>query len=162
MVKLYIHYKPENMNIEYIQKYFTKSYNKIELDSLDFGKHIMESNSIYRIEPNFNMKYEIKEKFYKNYDLIVDYTNYNKIKVLSQLPSSYIYTKLTIYEYKINENSNLKLFIEFVKDIDDLNKDVLNNSILKPIHFYFEYNENKLFNQDNINEEINEFLSLLI
>lgn len=162
MVRLYIHYKPENMNIEYIQKYFIKSSNKIELDSLDFGRNIIELNNIYRIEPNFNMKYEIKEKYYKNYDLIIDYTIYNKIKVLSQLPSKYIYTKITTFEYKINDNSNLKLYIEFVKDIDSLNKDILNNNILKPIHFYFEYNENKLFNEDNINEEINEFLSLLI
>ncbi len=162
MVKLYIHYKPENMIIDSIQKYFTKSYNKIELDSLDFGKQIIESNTIYRIEPNFDMNYEIKEKYYKNYDLIIDYTNYNKIKVLSQLPVNYIYTKLIVFEYKINEKSNLKLYIECIKDTDNLNKDILNNSVMKPIHFYFEYNEKKIFNENNINEEINEFLSHLI
>ena len=161
MVKLYIHYKPENITLHRIEKYFIKSYNKMELESTDFGKHIIESNSIYRIEPNFNMKYEIKEKYYKNYDLLIDYSQYNKIKTLSQLPVNYILTKLTIYEYKINENSNMKLIIECIKEINLDNKNNVNYE-MKPYNFYFDYNENKLVNDENINEEINVFLSHLI
>ena len=56
----------------------------------------------------------------------------------------------------------MKLYINFVKDTDTTNKNVLNNSVLKPIDFYFEYDKTKFYNEDNINQEINEFLSCLI
>jgi len=104
-----------------------------------------QSQNIYYIEPTFNQKYELIKNYKNNCDLLVDYTCYSKIPVVSQLPVDYINTEMVELEFKINHKSKLSLVVVC---IDETNiNDKTNNKIetkLFPFDFYFAYHSVKL------------------
>jgi hypothetical protein len=122
---------------------------KYELCSKDFGIHILEEETIYRMEAVFQPDFELI-KNYNNFDLLVDKTNYILIPTISQVPVNYIFTPYTELKFKINKKSNLSFIIEVIEEIEHFEKKII------PINFYFNYAEDKLdlndpFFQDNFN-----------
>ena len=164
--------------------------NKHELISSEFGSHFIEEDikgntSIYRIEPNFNPRFQLvkgynngsgtgtKNKNNTN-DLLLDYTKHTHCPVVSQLPTEYILIKMVVFEYKTNPKSKLKLVVEYLKEPAIGNYFSTNKHIgeyMVPINFYFDYNYNYDSKHESnyeidltdpfFQEEINMFLSHL-
>lgn len=132
----------------------------IEINSLDYGVHIIEKKNIYRVEPDFNPKYEVIKDF-KGYDLLLDKSIPKYIPVISQMPTKYFMTKIKLYEYKTNKNSPLKLVVKCIKTVTEIN--ISNNNTNhgeKPIDFYFEYDSLNIDITDRFfQDELNMFLS---
>jgi len=147
-----------------LNEYLTKTGIKFEMNSNDYGIHIIEGDIIHRIEPNFNPDFSLIKDHFKN-ELLVDNTNYKMIPILSQLPVNYILTKITVYEYQVSKKSKIKLVVECLNEPVQQNvffqsKQSTSNFI--PFNFYFVYNEHKLDLSDRfIKEEFNVFLSHL-
>jgi hypothetical protein len=145
------------------------------MTSEDFGVHYIEKGGnrtnddhIYRIEPNFEPKFQLIKNFGENKDdLLLDSTKYIVCPVVSQLPVNYILTKFTIMEYQSSIKSNLKLVIECLNEPVVIgayfSPDKRMGEELVPVNFYFEYNDStKLdLNDRFFQEEINMFLSHL-
>lgn len=128
-----------------------KIENYCEIISEDLGiMYINETtNNIYCLETTFNTNYKLIKKYDGKHDLLVDYTQYNKIPVVSQLPTDYVLTKIREHKYSL---SNLTLVVEFLEE--------------DPINFYIEYINNSLIleldlTDTNIQEDLNVFLSYL-
>lgn len=134
----------------------------IELNSLDYGAHIIQKGKIYRYEPDLNPQYEIIRNFH-SYDLLIDKSKPKLIDILSQMPIKYIMTKIRIYEYKFNKKSSLKLIIKCIKAPREIKTTCKNiNCSEEAIDFYFEYeNENLDLTDIFFQDEINRFLSHL-
>ena len=154
--------KLTNMN-----KYLVNSLTKYELVSEEHGIHIIENDTIYRMEPNFNPDTKLIKNFINiNTELLIDSTDYKMIPVTSQLPVNYILTKMTIYEYQIDKKSNLKMIVECLNEPVSQNVFFSQNKQMDtttiPINFYFIYNEKKIDLSDRfLKEEFNVFLSHL-
>jgi hypothetical protein len=128
-----------------------KIENYCEIISEDLGiMYINETtNNIYCLETTFNTNYKLIKKYDDKQDLLVDYTQYNRLPVVSQLPTDYVLTKIREHKYSL---SNLTLVVEFSEE--------------DPINFYIEYTNNKLIleldlTDTNIQEDLNVFLSYL-
>jgi hypothetical protein len=148
-----------------LEEYLATTLTRHELVSEDYGIHIIENDSIYRIEPNFKPDIQLCKNFLNN-ELLIDNTDYKMIPVVSQLPVNYILTKMTIYEYQIVKKSKLKLIVECLNEpiancsFFSQNKHLGTNII--PFNFYFVYNEPKLDISDRfVKDEFNVFLSHL-
>jgi len=131
---------------------------KYEIISKEFGVIIIEGENITNIESSFKTNYElIKNYSYKNYDLLVDKTNNNKINLISQFPVNYIYTKIIKLEFKTHKKSKLTLII------DCLEEPITNFELIRiPVDFYFIYDNDTLDLKDMFfQEEFNRFLSNL-
>ena len=118
-MKIYIiQYKPilfkqkmcgmENLLVNTIQKN--------EIYSEMYGYQIIKNNCVYQVESKFETKMEIKK--YNNMDLLLDYTKYTQIDVISQLPFDYILSKNFYFEYKLCKQSKLKLILKCIKQIN--------------------------------------------
>ena len=146
--------------------FFNKqTLSRTELVSEDYGIHIIENDTIWRMEPNFNTDIHIINKFFKN-ELLIDNTDYKMIPDVSQLPTSYILTKITIYEYQIDKKSKMKLVVECLNEpvatnvFFQQNEQPTTNMI--PFNFYFIYNNKTIdFTDQFLKEEFNVFLSHL-
>lgn len=136
--------------------------NIIELNSLDYGLHIIQENKIYRLEPEFNPQYEIVRQF-NGYDLLIDKTIPKLLPVVSQMPINYILTKIKLYEYKTNKKSNMKFIIKCIKAPTHVKNRHQNiNNCEEVIDFYFEYESTFIDLTDPFfQDEINRFLSHL-
>lgn len=128
-----------------------KIENYCEIISEDLGiMYINETtNNIYCLETTFNTNYKLIKKYDGKQDLLVDYTQYNRLPVVSQLPTDYVLTKIREHKYSL---SNLTLVVEFLEE--------------DPINFYIEYTNNRLIleldlTDTNIQEDLNVFLSYL-
>jgi hypothetical protein len=128
-----------------------KIENYCEIISEDLGiMYINETtNNIYCLETTFNTNYKLIKKYDGKQDLLVDYTQYNRLPVVSQLPTDYVLTKIREHKYSL---SNLTLVVEFSEE--------------DPINFYIEYTNNKPIleldlTDTNIQEDLNVFLSYL-
>lgn len=161
---------------------------KYEINSEEYGIHIIEHScsftnnknnneqlqpKIYKIESTFETSYHLMKdcNFPNNHvnynvDLLFDLTNYVKVPVVSQLPTKYILTKITQFEYKLNKKSKWSLIIDCIRET---NMELLEKEWV-PINYYFEYNYSKneelitnIQNPDNLlfQEEINMFLTHL-
>jgi len=149
-----------------LDKFHKKTILRNELVSEDYGRHIIENDTIWREEPNFNQEIFIIKSVFKN-DLLVDNTDYKMLQITSQLPINYILTKMTIYEYQTNPRSKLKLVVECLNEpaaaqnafFQQNNKA---DTVIVPINFYFDYNSKTIDISDQfLKEEINVFLSHL-
>ena len=149
-----------------LDKFNKKTILRNELVSEDYGRHIIENDTIWREEPSFNQDIFIIKSVFKN-ELLVDNTDYKMLQVTSQLPINYILTKMTIYEYQTNPRSKLKLIVECLNEpvaaqnlfFQQNNKA---DTVLVPINFYFDYNSKTIDISDQfLKEEINVFLSHL-
>jgi hypothetical protein len=132
---------------------------KYELNSKDFGLHILEDDKIYNIESTYKTDYEMV-KGYNNFDLLIDKTTkIPNIPVISQLPVDYIITKYHVLEFfLLNNNSNISLILECLEEIENFEK------ILVPVNFYFNYKkEIKNFDLKDsfFQQDFNVFLSML-
>ena len=168
MVKIYI----QNINtstiknkLELFKKYLTKEEEQIHLFSKEYG-HYKISNEIFLLEPSYHESYD--EVNYQGHSLFIDKNKKEKIKVVSQLPTEYIYNKRTYLEYKrsiltliiCGVYGNAKQEHNFLKKVPNVDLNLLTEFC--PIDFYFECDE-KNFNMDNVffQEEFNMFLSML-
>lgn len=150
-----------------INEYLSNTISRYEMVSEEYGIHIIESDTIYRIEPNFKPDIQFSKGTLYN-DLLIDNTNYKLIPVVSQLPYNYILTKITIHEYQVCKKSKLKLVVECLNEpvstnmfFSKKNQSTIDTTVI-PINFYFVYNESKIDLTDQfLKEEFNVFLSHL-
>ena len=150
-----------------INEYLSNTISRYEIVSEEYGIHIIEGDSIYRIEPNFKPDIQLSKQYIKN-ELLIDNTNYKLIPVVSQLPYNYILTKITIHEYQVCKKSKLKLVVECLNEpvptnvfFSKKNQSTIDTNVI-PINFYFVYNDAKLDLTDQfLKEEFNVFLSHL-
>ena len=150
-----------------IKEYLSNTISRYEIVSEEYGIHIIEGDSIYRIEPNFKPDIQLSKQYIKN-ELLIDNTNYKLIPVVSQLPYNYILTKITIHEYQVCKKSKLKLVVECLNEpvstnvfFSKKNQSTIDTNVI-PINFYFVYNDAKLDLTDQfLKEEFNVFLSHL-
>jgi hypothetical protein len=148
-------------NIHKLEEYQVNKSIFYELNSLDYGIHIIDNNNLYRIEPNFEENIKLIKNFNGRDDLLLDMTTEKKIPVFSQMPTNYILTKIIKFEFTKSSKSNLKLIINCInsgKQSDNL--DISNNE--EPIDFYFFYdNSNIDITNAFFQDELNMFLSIL-
>jgi hypothetical protein len=132
--------------------------NIYEINSLDYGLHILNDSGLYRLEPNFDDNIKLIKNF-NNHDILLDMTKDKLIPVLSQMPTKYILTKIQNIEYKANHKTKLKLIIKYIDNKPD---NLATSPDKVPVDFYFIYN-NENFDLLDIflQEELNMFLSLL-
>jgi len=150
-----------------IREYLSNTISRYEIVSEEYGIHIIEGDTIYRIEPNFKPDMQLIKDTLKN-ELLIDNTDYKMIPVVSQLPYNYILTKITIHEYQVCKKSKLKLVVECLNEpvqtnvfFSKKNQGNIDTTSI-PINFYFVYNDAKLDLTDQfLKEEINVFLSHL-
>jgi len=150
-----------------IREYLSNTISRYEMVSEEYGIHIIEGDTIYRIEPNFKPEMQLIKTFFSN-ELLIDNTNYKMIPVVSQLPYNYILTKITIHEYQVCKKSKLKLIIECLNEpvqtnvfFSKKNQENIDTTII-PINFYFVYNDSKIDLADQfLKDEFNVFLSHL-
>ena len=150
-----------------IREYLSNTISRYEMVSEEYGIHIIEGDTIYRIEPNFKPDMQLIKTFFSN-ELLIDNTNYKMIPVVSQLPYNYILTKITIHEYQVCKKSKLKLVVECLNEpvstnvfFSKKNQSTIDTNVI-PINFYFVYNDAKLDLTDQfLKEEFNVFLSHL-
>jgi len=150
-----------------IREYLSNTISRYEIVSEEYGIHIIEGDTIYRIEPNFKPDMQIIKDALKN-ELLIDNTDYKMIPVVSQLPYNYILTKITIHEYQVCKKSKLKLIIECLNEpvhtnvfFSKKNQGNIDTTVI-PINFYFVYNDIKIDLTDHfLKEEFNVFLSHL-
>jgi len=149
-------------NIHKLEDYLVNNSHIYELNSLDYGLHIIDNNNLYRIEPNFEENIKLIKHFNEHNDLLLDMTSEKKIPVFSQMPIKYVLTKIIKYEYMSSPKSKLKLIIKFVNSLQNSsdNLDISNNK--EPIDFYFLYdNLNIDITNAFFQDELNMFLSVL-
>uniref|UniRef100_A0A6C0KP95 Uncharacterized protein n=1 Tax=viral metagenome TaxID=1070528 RepID=A0A6C0KP95_9ZZZZ len=128
---------------------------KYELNSIDYGLHIIQDNKIHLVESTFNTDYQLI-KNYENVDLLIDKSNYKLIPVKSQMPVNYVITIHHVFEFKVLKNSKLSLIIECLEETENFVKKLI------PVNFYFNYNNDNLDLKDTFfQEEFNVFLSKL-
>lgn len=150
-----------------IREYLSNTISRYEMVSEEYGIHIIEGDTIYRIEPNFKPDMQLIKTFFSN-ELLIDNTDYKMIPVVSQLPYNYILTKITIHEYQVCKKSKLKLIIECLNEpvhtnvfFSKKNQGNIDTTVI-PINFYFVYNDAKIDLTDQfLKEEFNVFLSHL-
>lgn len=150
-----------------IREYLSDTISRYEMVSEEYGIHIIEGDTIYRIEPNFKPDMQLIKTFFSN-ELLIDNTNYKMIPVVSQLPYNYILTKITIHEYQVCKKSKLKLVVECLNEpvqtnvfFSKKNQGNIDTTVI-PINFYFLYNDAKIDLTDHfLKEEFNVFLSHL-
>lgn len=156
-----------------INEYLSNTISRYEIVSEEYGIHIIEGDTIYRIEPNFKPDIQFSKGTLYNgdslyNDLLIDNTNYKLIPVVSQMPYNYILTKITIHEYQVCKKSKLKLVVECLNEpvstnvfFSKKNQSTIDTTVI-PINFYFVYNESKIDLTDQfLKEEFNVFLSHL-
>ena len=184
-MKIYItNVAPETIKnkLDKFELFLVHKREKYELFSEEFGLHIIENvdsekqpQKIYKVETNFDTNYHLMKDYKSDIntnintntvDLLFDLTNYVLIPVVSQLPTKYVLTKITQFEYKINKKSNWRLIIECIRET---NMELMEKEWI-PINYYFLYeyskNEAKITNMQNYDNllfqsEINMFLSHL-
>ncbi len=151
-MKIYIN----NLNIELLnefhnllKKYIISSDTFITSYS-DEGIYLVEDKGLYLLEP-IDGEIKIYKKYYKEIDIIIDKSYFNKIKTYSINGSNINYTKINKISYKLPRHTKITIVAEKVTyntDEPDIPKD-----------FYFEVNGDI---NETFNEEIFEILDLLI
>ena len=148
----------------------------IEINSVQMGTIIITDKNIYKIEPQFNVKYSAikgykctSESDRKSeasfYDLLLDTSSNLQVPVISQFPSEYVLTIRTQHTYTHqninghkNKNDNkptnkvepgLKLIVNYLDDV--------------VIDYYFELRKDMKFDitDVSIRSELDEFIRLL-
>lgn len=128
---------------------------KYELNSIDYGLHIIQDNKIHLLESTFNTDYQLI-KNYENVDLLIDKSNNKLIPVKSQMPVNYVISIINVFEFKVLKKSKLSLIVECLEETENFVKK------LTPVNFYFNYNNDNLDLKDTFfQEEFNVFLSKL-
>lgn len=148
-------------NIHKLEKYRVNKSTFYELNSLDYGIHIIDNNNLYRIEPNFEENVKLIKKFNGRDDLLLDMTEEKRIPVFSQMPTKYILTKIIKFEFTQSSKSKLKLIINCINSGQQLNNLDISNTE-EPIDFYF-LNDDSNIDMTNafFQDELNMFLSIL-
>ena len=127
-----------------LHKYMKKEQSYSQLFSND-GIYIIEPKQVWICN---DVSYHNVEKVkYKNVTLLIDKSEYNNSKVISQLPVDYIVLKMVKTEYFSNNKSPISLIIE-KSDCENI-----------PPQIYFTTNE-KIDVLDNffVTNELDEFL----
>jgi hypothetical protein len=127
-----------------LHKYMKKEQSYTQLFSKD-GIYIIEPKQVWICN---DVSYHNVEKVkYKNVTLLIDKSEYNNSKVISQLPVDYIVLKMVKTEYFSNNKSPISLIIE-KSDCENI-----------PPQIYFTTNE-KIDVLDNffVTNELDEFL----
>ncbi len=136
-------------NIMYLfNDYLINCTTYIQIYSID-GMYQVHNSTTNKLVPVDN-DIKIINKYYKNFDIIVDPSYYNVVKETTIDPN-HISTKMKKHFYKINKNSSIQLTIE---------SEIIDDKIF-PYDIYFELPNDKDINDPLVKEEIIVFLSLL-
>jgi hypothetical protein len=162
-MKIYIvQYNPKlfKQSMTTISNLLVGTVERKEIYSEKYGMQITKNNKVYQIESKFETQMEIIK--YNDFDILLDYTSYNQIDIISQLPVDYILIKYWYFEYKLNKQSKLKLIVKCIKEEDNNKNEMLMN--FAPINFiptdlYFEYDDKFDLNNSHFQEEFNMLLS---
>ena len=162
-MKIYIvQYNPKlfKQSMTTISNLLVGTVERKEIYSEKYGMQITKNNKVYQIESKFETQMEIIK--YNYFDILLDYTSYNQIDIISQLPVDYILIKYWYFEYKLNKQSKLKLIVKCIKEEDNNKNEMLMN--FAPINFiptdlYFEYDDKFDLNNSHFQEEFNMLLS---
>ena len=162
-MKIYIvQYNPKlfKQSMTTISNLLVGTVERKEIYSEKYGMQITKNNKVYQIESKFETQMEIIK--YNDFDILLDYTSYNQIDIISQLPVDYILIKYWYFEYKLNKQSKLKLIVKCIKEEDNNKNEMLMN--FAPINFiptdlYFEYDDKFDLNNTHFQEEFNMLLS---
>lgn len=111
-----------------------------------------DNNKIFLLEPH-DSKIEIIKGYFDNYNLIIDYSYFNKNIVNSIYGHKHISKKINSKYYKLASTSKIYLVIESQENIDT--KELFHTDI------YFECDENINLKDLFVKQEIIEFLSAL-
>jgi len=151
-MKIYIN----NFNLEILNdiiKLFKSNFNSYEKYI-----HLITNEGLYNIEDKNMYLLDAQDKnivkydnFYKNFDLIVDYSYFKKNIVTSIHGNIHLSIETQKHIYKLNDNSQLNLIIEYY----------LKNKKITASDIYFEIDKDVEIADKFIKNEIIEFLSLL-
>ena len=124
-----------------------KNYSEIYTD-----EHVYQFNNfnIYRLDA-VDKKIEIYNKYYKEFNLIVDKSYFDKVLTKSVIGFTNCFFNIDELCYKLNKASNLKLIIK-IKTHSDNTK--------KTYDIYFEYEKDIDINEYFFKQELIEFLSV--
>jgi len=154
-MKLYIEdYKFSNLvkRISSLKKYLVDTKTRLEISSND-GEYYIDNSHVYKITISDEAPKRY-EKYYKNLNLIVDYSYTTNIET-SQIPNNNIELVFNYLYFALNKSSKLKLVIKTLNEtVDDINNII-------PVDFYFEKDGYDEINTIFFKDEINVFLSLL-
>jgi hypothetical protein len=116
----------------FINEYdFTELDNSLDYEKIYYNDLIYSPNHIYiRDTDNYLWKTEIlndtyEEKKINNYNIIIDYSKFNKLEKIYNIPKEHLHISEYIYEKELTNN------LVFIKKIID-----------EQYNYYFEYNGN--------------------
>lgn len=124
-----------------------KNYSEIYTD-----KHVYQFNNfnIYRLNA-VDKKIEIYNNYYKEFNLIVDKSYFDKVLTKSVNGFTHCFFNIDELCYKLNKASNLKLIIKTKTN---------SNNTKKMYDIYFEYEKDIDINEYFFKQELIEFLSV--
>jgi hypothetical protein len=145
--------KIDSNNIRNLNKKFSnsKKINILLLSDQGFFKYI--DDKLYKHSINYKQSFNSYDKFLNKYTLIVSKNNeFFKHKYpINNIPFNHKSIIKTTYTYKINDNSNTSLIIEFINDKNDINN-------INDLYFISNLNHDDF----SFIEDISYFIDLLI
>lgn len=162
-MKIYIsNYEPNQLSeiLITLDKYYTDTELKYELYSEE-GIYIANDKNTFKLKINMD-KTEKIQKYIGDWDVWVDSSDI-KYEIAYQVPPDAINIPVVSFEFKSHKNAKTKLVVEGSYDMNVLRLLTKTNKykgfIVK--NFYFEVDNTKNINIQNndIKNEINEFLS---
>jgi hypothetical protein len=123
-----------------------KKYSTIYTDDRIY---LIEKNNVYKLD-TVDREIKLYNKYYENFDLIVDKSYFNKQQVTSIHGFRHYYFYVNEYSYKINKTSNIKLVI----------KDKRQDYTRKVYDIYFETEKDIDIDELFFKKELTEFLSV--
>lgn len=145
--------KIDSNNIRNLNKKFSnsKKINILLLSDQGFFKYI--DDKLYKHSINYKQSFNSYDKFLNKYTLIVSKNNeFFKHKYpINNIPFNHKSIIKTTCTYKINDNSNTSLIIEFINDKNDINN-------INDLYFISNLNHDDF----SFIEDISYFIDLLI
>jgi hypothetical protein len=145
--------KIDTNNIRNLNKKFSnsKKINILLLSDQGFFKYI--DDKLYKHSINYKQSFHVYDKFLNKYTLIASKNNeFFKHKYpINNIPFNHKSIIKTICTYKINDNSNTSLIIEFISDKNDINN-------INDLYFISNLNHDDF----SFIEDISYFIDLLI
>ena len=180
-MKIYItNILPEKLATNKMEHMVDNITRFVEMDSVQMGTIVITDKSMYKIEPQFNVKYSAIKGYkcvsdsdrkscsdLKNakkgnasvYDLLLDTSRDLHVPIVSQLPSEYVMTirtQCTYTQHNKNDNKTTNKIEPVLKLIINYLDDIV-------IDYYFELRNDIKFDitDVSIRSELDEFIRLL-
>ena len=109
-------------NIRNLNKKFNTSIKKNIFFLSDQGIFKYIDDKLYKHSINYKQSFNTYDKFLNKYTLIASNNEFFKHKYpINNIPFNHTAIIKNTYTYKINDNSNTSLIIEFINDKNDIN-----------------------------------------